>query len=667
MSIVDSLNLEQRAAAMHLNGPLLVNAGPGTGKTQTLAARIAYLVLEKRIDPTTILAVTFTNQAANEMKRRVERFLAGGMRKEGAIGESRLHQGVIPCIQTLHAFAYRFLSGIYGTIDVADAETQVKILEEALKDLGVKIASREFPSILQALSIIKNQSSLDFEWPVIEKVFSTKDLCERYEQKLREQGQYDFDGMIREMYFLLKEDPASRAKEQTRFQFILVDEFQDLTPLQVALIDLLAASHRNLWVIGDPDQAIYSWRGSSSKLMIHFDDRYLDSKIVILKQNYRNPASILKPANRLIQRNQDRLPKALQSVKEKGEKVRLWTMDDEVTGRWAVQQILESFFGGISSMASADMLDNERKDIGFHEVAILFRKQKEGAFLRTFLEEKGFPVHLSCEKNPIHEKPLAEFVILAHLLLYPEDDRWLYRFLRSLPDFPEAYAEEWFLASRDKKQLLYAVIAEKIETQALSSVFREFLVKIMGFLETAESKLNESFQSFWAFAEAAYWPLLGLKFRDQERLAHFLPSVQLFFAEPGRGALKQLLSQMETQHEPEPDIVPQKIQLLTLHASKGLEFKKVIMVGLEEGNFPVKKAETLEQLEEERRLMYVGMTRAIEELHLVTVKNRRGEPVLPSCFLSEIPEEFLVSGGFSDWYLKQQKNRKKKLAQPSLF
>lgn len=492
------LNPEQQQAVSVFEGPLRIIAGAGTGKTHTLIERIHNIISVRKIQQQNILALTFTNRAAHELKNRLH-----------AYGHDNVHA------MTFHALAARLLRFFW--------EKEFVIGDESMK------VSNDFNE-----SNGPNDTAL--EKPVI----------------------LTFDDLLKQLLILWR-DKNILSRCQSLYTHILVDEYQDLNPDQIAIVHKLADKHGNICVVGDPDQTIYSWRDADPEALQNFSEIYPQAQTVTLTQNYRNPPNILKSAENLIQNNPNRLPKILESTKSAGQTTQLWFSNNYSEHNEILAHLLEQKLGSHSSMLDADQLDKntESHEYSFGDIAIIYRTQNQGKNIARYLENRGYPCQRSAPDEFWQKPEIIKFLKEIELAL-------------QLPE----------LASASQKQL--------------------------GFSQWLNQKINQ----FLAATEAT---------PTKQNILNLLLSFGLTFNTLSlKEALQQFLDEAKINQEIDNILKPNAINLLTFHAAKGLEFPIVIISGLEEEIMPYKMSlHDPELLAEERRLMYVGMTRTTEELHLL--------------------------------------------------
>lgn len=642
MDIFSGLNPAQQEAVACLEGPLLIMAGAGSGKTRVLTHRIANL-LEHGAAPYSILAITFTNKAAAEMRERVENMI-GPMAKD-------------IWLSTFHSFCARFLrreiesTGMYKSnfviYDSGDSQTVVK---KVIRELNLDEKQYNPGGIRNAISNAKNQMLGPMAFEAQASDFYQKKVAEvykGYQKLLRENNALDFDDLLLVTVSLLSENEEIRSRYQRRFRYILVDEYQDTNGAQYQLTTLLAGGYRNLCVVGDADQSIYGWRGADISNIMNFEQDYPDAKTIMLEQNYRSTKTILAAANAVIENNTHRKKKNLWTDNVQGDKITTYMASDE---RDEARFITESI--------------SKQHDIyktSYGDIAILYRTNAqsrvlEDAFMRVGLpytmvgglkfydrlEIKDITAYLRVLYNPMDSVSLMRIINVPKRGLGQStiEKLMVYGVENNLSLFEVIANEELLeqvpgLTARSKNPLkkfaeLLFTLMERMDKLAVSDLIQE-VMDTTGYLEAlkndkAEKKLeNESrIENLQEFVGVA---------KDFEKEEEEEPNLENFLSKMA------LLSDIDNS-----DLEEERVTLMTLHSAKGLEFPVVFMTGMEEGMFP--HSRTLmepEELEEERRTCYVGITRAQRKLYMTYASIRtifgRTETHEPSRFLYEFPEE----------------------------
>ena len=640
MDIFQGLNDRQREAVACLEGPLLVMAGAGSGKTKVLTCRIANL-LAHGVPPYRILAITFTNKAAAEMRERVDRL----------IGEEARHVW----LSTFHSFCARFLrreieaSGYYKKnfviYDAGDTRTLVK---NCLKALNLDDKQYAPNSVQAAISNAKNQMMGPQAFAQAADTFFQKkvaEIYEAYEAALRKNNALDFDDLLLFAVSLLEKHEEIREKYQRRFAYILVDEYQDTNGAQYRLTRLLAEGHHNLCVVGDADQSIYGWRGADMRNIMEFEADYPEAAVIRLEQNYRSTKTILAAANAVIENNQNRKPKELWTENEAGEKITLYIAEDERD---------EANF-----IAGTVRRETEQNARAYHEFAVLYRTNAQSRVLEEGFMRCGIPYAMVGGLKFYERKEIKDLIAYLRLIFNPLDAMSLHRILnvpkRGLGDTSiarlDAYAAQAGLNLFDvisSPEYLDEVPRLTARARTVLSDFSALILDLLARQETMPlSAFVETVLDLSGCMEE--WRKENKPENEAriENLKEFISVAHDFEASGETPDLENFLNHIALISDIDAtDMAEDRVTLMTLHAAKGLEFPTVFLAGMEEGLFP--HARTLmapDELEEERRTCYVGITRAQRKFYLSCAKQRMifGRTTIypPSRFLGEIPEAYL--------------------------
>ncbi len=646
-SFLRDLNPSQQEAVTAPDGPVLVLAGPGSGKTRVLTYRIAYLLTARRVSPFHILAVTFTNKAAEEMRSRLEA-LFGGRAAELTLG-------------TFHAVCARFLRreasflGLNPQFVIYDEEDQLEAVRQALRDLNLDEKRYRPGALRAAISRAKNEFIRPEDYPIrtyfdeiVARVYS------RYEERLRAADAVDFDDLLLRAVELFENYPEVLARYQERYRHILVDEFQDTNTVQYLLLRQLASRHRNLFCVGDEDQSIYGWRGADFRNVIRFREHFPDARIIILEENYRSTQTILQAAQSVIRFNTERYnEKRLVAARGPGSPITVYeAFDDEDEAAFVVRQIQE-------------LIETRRMRPG--EIAVMYRTNAQSRALEEAFVRAGLPYRLVGGVRFYQRREIKDLLAYLRLVLNPHDDLSLTRVLNVPPRGigPATLSKLTALAQRRGPTGAPSSLFTAIEQVARG----EAPVSIPQKIRHALADLAERIRAWQAIRESVGVAELLRRMIDEIGYAEYLESLEeqereiggrrwdnvqelLRVAAPYRpGAFEDplaaflsdaaLISDVDTLR----DDVDAPI-LLTLHAAKGLEFEAVFITGLEEGLLPHSRSmDEPAALEEERRLFYVGMTRAKDLLILTYAFRRYDEIRTPSRFLREIPKELVAGPG----------------------
>jgi len=617
----DELNEKQIQAATHTEGPLLVLAGAGSGKTKMLTHRIAYLIESHGVSPYEVLAVTFTNKAAREMRERVALLL----------GRNEKDRAFMPFLGTFHSICVRILReesehiGLAKQFVIFDSQDSLAAIKQAMREMHIDEKRYNPRSIKATISSAKNElvdegSYAHLASGQLQQVAA--DIYPRYQKFLRDAQALDFDDLLMKTVQMLQESPEVLKKWQSRFRYIMVDEYQDTNHAQYMMIKLLGAEHRNICVVGDDWQSIYSWRGANFRNILDFERDYPEANTIKLEQNYRSTKPILDAAQNVISKNDTRSKKELWTESEHGEPVKLYQLHDERAEADAiVRQIM-------SSPRSHD------------DFAVLYRANAQSRALEDSFIRHGIPYQVVGGVRFYERKEIKDILAYVRFIFQPDDevsfrriinlpprgigDKTLQEFLQwqelqpgSIRDALKNIQMAPGITARARTSLeKFSQIIDIDESLTLSQLI-ETLAQRSGYQDYINDGTVQAADRLENIQE-----LISVA-KNYDDIATFLEEVALVSDVDGM--------QSETG----------AVTLMTLHAAKGLEFSVVFLPGLEEGVFPHSRSLfDHEQLEEERRICYVGMTRAMEELHLLHTTSRMlyGKPMHnpPSRFISEI-------------------------------
>ena len=622
---------------MATEGPVLVLAGAGSGKTTVLVNRIAYMISEKHIRPWNILAITFTNKAAREMKDRIERLL-GDTAKDMWIG-------------TFHSVCVRILRSCIDLLgysrdfviyDTADTKT---VMKECLRELDID--EKSFP-VRNVLSIISNAKNDLMDAATFENVYKSDyrmsiiaKIYYRYQTKLRKNNAVDFDDIILNTVKILSENPDVLSKYQDKFRYILVDEYQDTNNSQYLLINLLAQANRNLCVVGDDDQSIYKFRGANIGNILNFEDDYSDVQKITLDQNYRSTQNILDAANSVISNNKGRMGKSLWTSNGDGNRVYVYTGTNEYDeARYIARQIKKHF-------------DEQGS---FSDCAILYRTNAQSRVIEEMLMRESVPYKVLSGLRFYDRKEIKDIIAYLRVVYNPNDDVSLARIINEPKrKIGNATLEKARNIAREKETSLYDVISHADDYPE----FKTAIKKLLSFSEIIQSliKLKDTVTieelTGRILNDTGYMPALVMEDTTEsktriENLGEFISVITEFEKNEETGNTLgefleniSLVSDIDGYDENEDSAV-----LMTIHSAKGLEFPIVFLSGLEEGLFPgMRSMESDDDIEEERRLCYVAITRAKEQLYITKTISRtihgKTMPTTASRFFKEIPVEYL--------------------------
>lgn len=637
--LLAGLNKEQQQAVKTTEGPLLVMAGAGSGKTRVLTHRIAYILLEKGVNPYNILAITFTNKAAREMKERINVILGGAADE---IWISTFHS---MCVRILRRDIDRI--GINRNFTILDTTDQLSVIKGILKDKNIDSKKFDPRGILSAISSAKNEL-IDakqygkYTGNYFENIVS--DVFEEYEKRLLKNHSLDFDDLIMKTIQLFKRVPEVLEYYQRKFQYIHVDEYQDTNKAQYQLVHLLAAKFQNLCVVGDSDQSIYGWRGADIANILSFEKDYPNAKVILLEQNYRSTKNILQAANHVISNNMKRKPKNLWTDNEKGEKIQYFRADTEqgealfVTGK--IKELVET---------------KQRK---FSDFAILYRTNAQSRAMEEILVKANIPYTIVGGTKFYDRKEIKDLLAYLRLVANLDDDISFVRII-NVP-------KRGIGATSLDRIAQYALQNEMSMFRALGEVERIGLpAKAMNACRDFYQMISglNQMQEYLSVMELTEEVIKRTEYREMlkaektleaesrlENIDEFLSVTKNFEESSEDQTLIAFLTDLalvaDIDQLDKEENVKDTVVLMTLHSAKGLEFPVVFLIGLEEGVFPHSRSLMEENdMEEERRLMYVGITRAEEELYLTNAQIRTlyGHTNInpASRFIEEIPDEFI--------------------------
>lgn len=636
--LIEGLNPEQQKAVVTTEGPLLIMAGAGSGKTRVLTHRVAYLIKEKNVNPYNILAITFTNKAAREMKERVGAILGSDA---DAVWVSTFHS---MCVRILRRDAERM--GLSRAFTILDSSDQLTVVKKIMKDRNIDPKRYQPRAMLGSISNAKNELINATEYAKEAAGFFEKmvaDVYTDYEKKLRKNQALDFDDLIMMTIELFQQVPEVLEFYQRKFQYIHVDEYQDTNKAQYTLVKLMAARFQNICVVGDSDQSIYGWRGADISNILDFEKDYPKSTTIVLEQNYRSTKRILAAANGVITNNSNRRPKELWTGNNEGNKIsyhRALSEREEAT--YVVGKIQERL-----------------ADYKYKDMAILYRTNAQSRVLEETLLKSSIPYTMVGGQKFYDRKEIKDVLCYLRLIANNADDISLARVV-NVPKrgVGPGSLDKLAAAALAYDTTMFAMI-NQIEQVGLSTkVSRELL----GFYDMIRG--FSQMQDYLSVAELIEQVLDKSGYREMlkaeksieaetriENIDEFLSVAQQFEKDTDDKSLIAFLTDLALVADVDSleDQINAKdgaITLMTLHAVKGLEFPVVYLVGMEEGIFPHSRAlADEEEMEEERRIAYVGITRAEKELYLTAAYSRtlygRSTSNAESRFINEIPAELL--------------------------
>ena len=616
-----------------MGGPLLILAGAGSGKTRVLTYRIAHLI-ERGVPAYKILAVTFTNKAATEMRERVQKLM--GAAAQGC------------WLGTFHAVCARILRqdgeaiGLPRDFVVFDDSDQLALMRESMAELSIDSETYKPRQMLSAISHAKEELQGPDEFARVAQGSEEKTVARIYpvyQKKLWANHAVDFDDLLLETVRLLQDRPEVREYYQSRFQHLLVDEYQDINRIQYELVKLLAAGHRNLCVVGDDDQSVYGWRGADVRFILAFERDYPEAKVLKLEQNYRSSQMILDAAYSVVRHNRGRRDKRLWTENAEGEPLILYSAEDEMEEARFIAQTVEQMV--------------ETTDARYGDCACLYRTNAQSRMLEDVFRRRRLPYRLVGSLRFYDRKEIKDLLSYLRLLHNPADSLAVKRVVNAPPrGVGEKSMERLDQFAREREISLYAAMQRAAQVEGLTARARAAVTeftRVVDFVAGYKDNLNVTGLLQEIIDKSGYRRALqeDKSAENMERIANVdeLANVTREFDEQVGGGLTGFLEQMALMSDVDTmKAGADSVVLMTLHAAKGLEFPYVFLCGMEEDIFPHVRAKDDEsQMQEERRLCYVGITRARKKLHLTHARRRtvfgQTRYQRPSRFIREIPEE----------------------------
>jgi DNA helicase-2/ATP-dependent DNA helicase PcrA len=644
---LSQLNEQQREAVLATEGPLLILAGAGSGKTRVIAHRIAYLIAEKKVPSWNILAVTFTNKAADEMRQRVQRLLHTQNRNE------------LPLVSTFHSLCVRILRQDIEKLNdrytrrftIYDQDDSIRLIKQCIREVGFDEKYLAPRATQSAISSAKNRGedpaafAARAEYQDERRAHMAK-IYEMYEARLHGNNALDFDDLLIKAVRLLRDVPEVREKYNNKFRYILVDEYQDTNSLQFNLISLITQKSQNICVVGDEDQSIYKWRGADISNILNFEKHFPNTKTIRLEQNYRSTQTILDVAGAVVKNNLERKGKNLWTSNPRGGRVGYYqAFDAEAEARWVAQKVLE-----------------HRRDERDIRAAVLYRTNSQSRNFEEAMRRAGLQYNIIGGFSFYERMEVRDIIAYLKLALNPNDSIALQRVINSPPrGIGKTTIDEIERRARDYDLSWWETIGVIVEqpgnlgSRAISALksFRR-IVSQLAELSDPEKNTNSSSPVSdvvrAAILETGYELSLRSERTDEaeSRLENLqeLVNAAVDYDEQGIEGLREFIDHSALVSDQDDYKRDAPVTLMTAHSAKGLEFPLVFIVGLEEGLFPHSRAASdRAELEEERRLAYVAMTRAERYLYVTHAMKRRvyGEELAsePSTFLNEMPDDQL--------------------------
>ena len=664
MPNLNSLNPQQRLAVETLKGPVLILAGAGTGKTRVITFRIAHMI-ERGIPPGHILGVTFTNKAAREMQERVNALVPKSRKPAESDSRFTIHDSR-PTICTFHSLCVRVLRqhieklGYKRNFVIYDESEQIGAIKKILARISAKGEKTDPAAILSLLSRYRNGGDNAATFADESVRAMAEHVRTRYESALRSCNAVDFDDLILLTLKLFTEHPEALEACRSRYRYVMVDEYQDTNAAQFSLVHSLTGEHRNLCVVGDDDQSIYGWRGAQISNLLDMEKHFPEVKVIKLEQNYRSTNTILDAANAIIKHNVRRRGKKLWSEKGAGAKITLHMFQDEdEEARNTVEQI------EFARLAHR---------IPWADQAILFRTNAQSRPLETALRQGDVRYHLIGGQSFFDRREVRDFLAYLKTFLNPNDDVSLLRIANTpARGLSDVTLERLLAASHERRCSVFAAMKNPAVTAEFQPRSRECVELFVGFVERTGAALSGAGAArlpsshgaaatlqAWAdrfLDEIGYFNELRRSEKNPEAAESRMRNLRELMATmdastPAGGSLADALHAfleditLDTEREEEEDEAPgDAVTLITMHSCKGLEFPRVHIVGMEDGLLPHSRSKAEGALDEERRLFYVAITRAMQELTISHCGGRkkygRLTPCHPSPFLKDLPPELV--------------------------
>ena len=622
--MLDELNDRQKEAVLYNDGPLLILAGAGSGKTKTLTTKIAYLIEHEHISPYSILAITFTNKAAKEMKDRLFLTVGNDVKKL--------------TVSTFHSFGLKLLRENYERLGyeknfvIMDSDDSLTVVKKIIKDMGYDPKIYNPKAIRNKISSCKNEmiSPAMYErYAVSDYEKTIQQVYEKYQDKLKRNNSVDFDDLLLLPIELFKKNEDLLEKYQDLYRYILIDEYQDTNEAQYILTKLLSDKYRNITCVGDDSQSIYSFRGANYKNILNFEKDYKDAKIILLEENYRSTSNILDAANNVIKHNKQRKDKNLWTNRGVGEKIKYYrAYDEKDEAHYVVSKINELV----------------NKGLDYKDIAVLYRTNAQSRVMEEELLKENLPYRVVGSFYFYSRKEIKDLIAYLRLIHNSKDNVSLLRVINTpkrgiglktienLTQIADDNEISIYEAINSGKELEFKNLIERLKEVSENLTLTELIDKVLD-----ASGMRQELES-----EDSLEAEVRL-----ENLEEFKSITKAFEEAEGSVSLEEFLLEISLVSDVEEyKDDPNRISLMTVHSVKGLEFNYVFVIGLEEGIFPhMNSLMESSDVEEERRLMYVAITRAKDDLHLINARRRTlfgKEQINPtSRFLNEIPKELL--------------------------
>lgn len=622
---LDYLNDEQRKAVLAEDGPLLILAGAGSGKTSVLTTKVAYLIKEKGVNPKNIVAITFTNKAAKEMKERIIKLVG--------------RDGYDIQISTFHSFGLRIIKENYERLGydknftIIDSDDSLTIIKKIMKDMNIDTTRCNPKFIKNQISSCKNEMVTPDKYQKLvndEVSDITYKVYKKYQETLIRNNSLDFDDLLVKPIELFTKHPDVLQNYQELFKYIFIDEYQDTNEAQYLLSKMISAKYKNICVVGDDSQSIYSWRGANFRNILNFEKDYKDAKVILLEQNYRSTKTILNAANSVIKNNIQKKDKNLWTDNETGEKIKYVRAVDEKDE---------------ASFVTREIKSLKEQGISLDDIAVLYRTNAQSRTIEEGFLNSNIPYRIVGAFAFYSRKEIKDLLAYLKLIYNPKDDVSLMRIIN--------YPKRGIGAKTIDNLSMDAVLNNASMFDSISKgkelEFKNLILKMkeesdsLSLTETIDMVLDKS--GIKADLESEHTLEADIRL---ENLNEFKSITKTFEEESGIASLEDFLNEVSLVsdvNDQKEDNTP-KVTLMTIHAVKGLEFQYVFVVGMEENIFPhVNCVEGQDGIEEERRLCYVAITRAKKKLYLINALKRmlfgRTSVNIPSRFISEIDKEYI--------------------------
>ncbi|WPX09984.1 ATP-dependent helicase [Anaerocellum danielii] len=636
MEWLKELNEQQKEAVLSTEGPLLVLAGAGSGKTRVITYRIAYILNMGLANPGNILAITFTNKAADEMKERIKRLVSTQSFSEMWV--STFHAA---CARILRMEAHNI--GFSNSFVIFDTQDRQQLLKECFERLNIDSERLDIKYVSRQISNFKNQligPSDVYRYGEVDS--HVVEVYKLYNKLLKEYNAFDFDDLLYYTVVLFEKNPDILEKYQNKFKYILVDEYQDTNHAQFYFIYLLSQKHRNVCVVGDDDQSIYSFRGANIKNILEFEKVFSDAKVIKLEKNYRSTRTILSAANEVIKHNHYRKSKRLWTDNLEGEKIFLYSAFDEVNEA-------EFVASSVKNLIESGFVPSG--------IGVLYRTNAQSVNFENALSAYSVPYKVVGALRFYERKEIKDIIAYLRLITNPHDDLSLFRII-NVPKrgIGNSTIEKIKVLSEKYGISAYTVLLERAKFDFDKKTYEKLnnFISLIGDLKAEAENLSVTQTIKLVLDKTGYLEsLLSSKseeeFQRAKNIEQLISSAAIFEEENEEPTLQNFLNSITLSSEEDDNQKEEKVSLMTVHAAKGLEFEVVFLTGLEEGLFPLVRAEepleAEKELEEERRLCYVAITRAKKLLVLTYANNRRVfgrfSSRQKSCFIEEIPQEYI--------------------------